>query len=109
MDAFLRERYLYWLEALSLLRGMTEGILATQKLERILRVCVGQEVSSGILVTIGAIGSCRTAGARPGCVPIHTLPSRRNREQPSPGIQIGPGIQPTAECDKAAVPARAAQ
>ncbi|KAL5361432.1 WD40-repeat-containing domain protein [Aspergillus floccosus] len=37
VDAFLRERYLYWLEALSLLRGMTEGILATQKLEIMLR------------------------------------------------------------------------
>ncbi|KAL2783118.1 hypothetical protein BJX66DRAFT_345225, partial [Aspergillus keveii] len=37
VDVFLRERYLYWLEALSLLRGMTEGILATQKLEFMLR------------------------------------------------------------------------
>ncbi|KAL5359312.1 hypothetical protein BJX96DRAFT_56435 [Aspergillus floccosus] len=37
VDEFLREKYLYWLEALSLLRGMTEGILATQKLEFMLR------------------------------------------------------------------------
>ncbi|KAJ5588701.1 hypothetical protein N7537_011379 [Penicillium hordei] len=37
VGAFLRERYLYWLEALSLLRGMTEGILAIQKLEFLLQ------------------------------------------------------------------------
>ncbi|KOS39496.1 hypothetical protein ACN38_g9662 [Penicillium nordicum] len=37
VDVFLRERYLYWLEALSLLRRMTEGIVATQKLELLLR------------------------------------------------------------------------
>lgn len=52
VDAFLRERYLYWLEALSLLRGMTEGILATQKLELMLRVCVGPEVYGSILMAL---------------------------------------------------------
>jgi hypothetical protein len=52
VDAFLRERYLYWLEGLSLLRGMTEGILATQKLEFMLRVCVGHEVYGSILMSL---------------------------------------------------------
>ncbi|KAJ5366099.1 hypothetical protein N7541_000040 [Penicillium brevicompactum] len=37
VGTFLRERYLYWLEALSLLRGMTEGIKAIQKLEFLLQ------------------------------------------------------------------------
>ncbi|KAH8430034.1 uncharacterized protein LDX57_007705 [Aspergillus melleus] len=37
VDKFLRDKYLHWLEALSLLRGMTEGILATQKLEFLIR------------------------------------------------------------------------
>jgi hypothetical protein len=52
VDAFLRERYLYWLEALSLLRGMTEGILATQKLEFILRVRAGHDIYGGILMSL---------------------------------------------------------
>lgn len=51
MDVFLRERYLYWLEALSLLRRMTEGIVATQKLELLLRVCVGHEVYISVLIS----------------------------------------------------------
>ncbi|KAL4948246.1 NACHT domain-containing protein [Aspergillus filifer] len=51
-NAFLRQRFLYWLEALSLLRGMTEGILATQKLEFMLRVCVGHEVYGSILMSL---------------------------------------------------------
>jgi hypothetical protein len=30
---FLRKKYLYWLESLSLLRSMSEGVIAVQKLE----------------------------------------------------------------------------
>ncbi|KAH6871199.1 NACHT domain-containing protein [Thelonectria olida] len=33
---FLSKKYLYWLEALSLLRGMPEGVVATTKLETLL-------------------------------------------------------------------------
>ncbi|KAL7755633.1 hypothetical protein ACKLNR_014160 [Fusarium oxysporum f. sp. zingiberi] len=33
---FLRRKYLYWLEALSLLRGMPEGVIAMTKLETLL-------------------------------------------------------------------------
>ncbi|KAH7194034.1 NACHT domain-containing protein [Fusarium oxysporum] len=33
---FLRRKYLYWLEALSLLRGMPEGVIAMTKLEALL-------------------------------------------------------------------------
>ncbi|RYP65653.1 hypothetical protein DL771_008205 [Monosporascus sp. 5C6A] len=32
---FIKEKYLYWLEALSLLRGMPEGVLAVEKLENL--------------------------------------------------------------------------
>jgi hypothetical protein len=38
VDMFLRERFLYWLEALSLLRSLTEGIRSIQKLEHLLMV-----------------------------------------------------------------------
>jgi hypothetical protein len=40
VDTFLRERYLYWLEALSLLRRMSEGVFAVAKLEGLLKVRV---------------------------------------------------------------------
>jgi hypothetical protein len=40
VDAFLCERYLYWLEALSLLRRMSEGVFAVAKLEGLLEVRV---------------------------------------------------------------------
>jgi hypothetical protein len=33
VDKFLREIYLYWLEALSLLRSMSEGVISIAKLE----------------------------------------------------------------------------
>jgi len=38
VDKFLREKYLYRLEALSLLRGMSEGVLSIVKLEGILQL-----------------------------------------------------------------------
>lgn len=36
LHAFFKDKYLYWLEALSLLRGMSEGVIATQKLKTLL-------------------------------------------------------------------------
>lgn len=35
---FLREKYLYWLEALSLLRGMSQGVRSMSKLEELVQV-----------------------------------------------------------------------
>ncbi|KAL6810607.1 WD40-repeat-containing domain protein [Trichoderma camerunense] len=35
INKFFERRYLYWLEALSLLRSMSEGVLAMQKLEKL--------------------------------------------------------------------------
>ncbi|KAK7219770.1 hypothetical protein V2G26_007773 [Clonostachys chloroleuca] len=37
VDDFLREKYLYWLECLSLLRSMSEGVVAVDKLQNIAR------------------------------------------------------------------------
>ena len=39
LDVFLRQKYLYWLEALSLLRQISSGVLAVQRLEMIIKVC----------------------------------------------------------------------
>jgi NACHT domain/Heterokaryon incompatibility protein (HET) len=38
VDLFLRQRYLYWLEALSLCRSMSEGVISIKKLETLLQV-----------------------------------------------------------------------
>ena len=38
VDEFLRQKYIYWLEALSLLRSMSEGVLSIAKLEALLQV-----------------------------------------------------------------------
>jgi hypothetical protein len=38
VDVFIREKYLYWLEALSLCRSMSEGVLAMAKLEAVIQV-----------------------------------------------------------------------
>ena len=38
IDDFMRSKYLYWLEALSLCRGMSDGIISIAKLEALLQV-----------------------------------------------------------------------
>jgi len=38
IDTFLREKYLYWLEALSLLKGVSEGVASMLVLERLFEV-----------------------------------------------------------------------
>ena len=38
VDDFVRKKYLYWLEALSLCRSMSEGVLSMAKLEGLLQV-----------------------------------------------------------------------
>ncbi|XTI86758.1 hypothetical protein V2W45_1509518, partial [Cenococcum geophilum] len=46
VDKFLRRSYLYWLEALSLCRSMSEGVVSMAKLEALLQVRAG---ASGLL------------------------------------------------------------
>lgn len=38
VDVFVREKYLYWLEAVSLCKGMPKGVLAIAKLEKLIQV-----------------------------------------------------------------------
>ena len=38
VDKFLRQKYLYWLKALSLRRSMSEGVISMDKLEGLLQV-----------------------------------------------------------------------
>ena len=41
VDVFVRKKYLYWLEALSLCRSMSEGVLSMAKLEALIQVIFG--------------------------------------------------------------------
>jgi hypothetical protein len=41
VDKFLRRSYLYWLEALSLCRSLSEGVVSTAKLQAVLQVIIG--------------------------------------------------------------------
>lgn len=45
VDKFLRQNYLYWLEALSLIGGITEGVLSIAKLKGILEVRIKSMIS----------------------------------------------------------------
>jgi NACHT domain/Heterokaryon incompatibility protein (HET) len=46
VDVFVRKKYLYWLEALSLCRSMSEGVLSMAKLEALFQVILGSAILS---------------------------------------------------------------
>jgi hypothetical protein len=46
VDMFVRKKYLYWLEALSLCRSMSDGVISMTKLEALLQVILGPAMLS---------------------------------------------------------------
>jgi hypothetical protein len=42
VDVFLKKRYLYWLEALSLCKSVSQGVVAMAKLQSLVQVCANQ-------------------------------------------------------------------
>jgi WD40 repeat protein len=44
VDEFLRQKYLYWLEALSLCKSMSKGVASMAKLEALIQACLAQAV-----------------------------------------------------------------
>jgi hypothetical protein len=52
IDTFLRKKYLYWLEALSLCKSMSEGVVSMAKLEDLTHVTPGQDVLSRLHTNI---------------------------------------------------------
>ena len=42
VDTFLREKYLYWLESLSLCKSMSKGVVSISKLQVLVQVCLRQ-------------------------------------------------------------------
>jgi hypothetical protein len=48
VDRFLREKYLYWLEALSLCKSMSKGVVSIRKLQMSVQVCLQQATPADI-------------------------------------------------------------
>jgi hypothetical protein len=46
VDEFVRKKYLYWLEALSLCKSTSEGVLSIAKLEALVEVSLGPAMLS---------------------------------------------------------------
>lgn len=46
VDSFMREKYLYWLEALSLCKSMSKGVMSMAKLEAFIQVILGSAMLS---------------------------------------------------------------
>jgi hypothetical protein len=44
VDSFIKDNYLYWLEALSLCRSMSKGVVSIAKLEALIQVIIGSAV-----------------------------------------------------------------
>ncbi|KAH7184000.1 NACHT domain-containing protein [Fusarium oxysporum] len=71
---FLQKKYLYWLESLSLLRSMSEGVREVQKLEA-LAVTENQ-------------GSATTNGTTSGRAPLYSFPQAGHRDCSITGLCI---------------------
>jgi hypothetical protein len=51
VDVFVRKKYLYWLEALSLYKSISEGVPLMTKLEALIQIILG-------LAILSMYGSC---------------------------------------------------
>jgi hypothetical protein len=94
VNKFLRVKYLYWLEALSLLRRVSEGVLSMDKLEGLLQVSLISILLSrkGPNITLGKYRGLTIDRPNPRCSPIYSVPQVGNREHPSPGVYISTRI-----------------
>jgi hypothetical protein len=84
VEVFLREKYLYWLEALSPLGSMSEGVSSIIKLERLLQVSLTLEA---ILISrwhpnfySGKSRGVPMESIASRCMPLYSMPQAGNRE-----------------------------
>jgi hypothetical protein len=105
VDIFIREKYLYWLEALSLCRSMSEGVLSMAKLEAVIQVILRPVCYLRMAHADITLGKSRYICInRPGsrCAPIYCVSQVGNREQSSSGICICTVVQSSLQPDKGA-------
>jgi hypothetical protein len=102
VDRFLRQKYLYWLEALSLLRSMSEGVLSMDKLEGLLQVSLQSILRSRKRsnITLGKGRGIAIDRASSRCLPIYSILQVGNREHSSPGLYISTSIQSGPQRDE---------
>jgi len=94
INEFLRLSYLYWLEALSLCRSVSDGVVSIASLEALLQVIPSPASVYGIcLHNIGKNRRIRIARSCSRCAPIHDVSQASNRDQPSSGIYVCTHIQ----------------
>jgi hypothetical protein len=111
VDKFLRQKYLYWLEALSLLRSVSKGVLSMDKLQSLLQV----SLKSILLyrrrpnITLGKGRSITIDRSSPRCSPIYSVPQVVNREHSSPGLYISTRIQSGPQPDERIIQAGGAR
>ncbi|KAJ5163094.1 HET-domain-containing protein [Penicillium coprophilum] len=94
----LKHNFLCWIETISLLRGVSEGIAAMIKLDNIFQVSNG---SYGLVVFFfqpltDAIEDRQITGpceASPRWLSIHSIPQASNRKQPPTGLLLTAHVQ----------------
>ncbi len=96
IDKFLREKYLFWLEALSMIGSILQGVLTTEKLESLL---VGLGLGKLFYLKVSLtylLGTSRAVGVdrpRSRCAPFYPIPQMDRRECSASSLRIGPYIQ----------------
>ena len=90
VDKFLRLKYLYWLEALSLLGNMSEGVLSILKLERLLLVSINDFTIPDICTNFSPEKGRRIPVDKPSSryAPVYSVAQTSNREYSSPDICV---------------------
>ena len=91
VDRFLRRKFLYWLEALSLLGNMSEGVFAILKLDGLLLVGINDFTLLDIYTKLSLEKSRRIPVDQPSSryAPIYSFPHTSDRECSSPGVCVG--------------------
>jgi hypothetical protein len=87
VEKFLRQKYLYWIEALSLLRSMSEGVLSIIKFEGLLQVSI-KLYRKHPNITLGKDRNITIDRPNPRCSPIYSILQPDNREHSSPSVYI---------------------
>ena len=90
VDKFLSQKYLYWLEALSLLGNMSEGVLSLLKLHSLLLVSINDFTLPDICTNFSPEKGRRIPVDKPSSryAPVYSVAQTSNRECSSPDIYV---------------------
>ena len=94
IHTFLRQKYLYWLEALSLLRSMSEGVIAMQRLESQLVRLVSLYNNATLVsesrpdIYLGKYREPAVDGPSSRRAPIYSISQRGNRDGSASGLCV---------------------